>query len=557
MKFKFSLALLISAIVLASCASAALVSTSLVGGSASNVHNGGATGNLVHNADYYQGAGSTFSDDYGVGSGLGQSFDNVLSEYAGVSVTVPAGTTGSASASFDTQTPQAFTYQNGLAVTSTSLNGALAVSVTKIGIDGLASANAYMSAQSGSGSAIVGSSALLYADEDLTGNGTALAQVSKATATGNSLYLDPTFSPSDFSKSSVVGDIKLMAKSTDDSPMAIAGGTTESVAYISADSYEKAPADGLSSEGWAITVESMSLAANRGQSFSGTSYADGFLNGQEMAESTWNSNQNPAILDKNGEVVLTPTKATVDTESTSQITGSVVARNIRDVAQTDSYLVVTSSTLPDASASASATLDDVARVTRDSNGPSGLKAEANAYMPIATWVSSGSLTVDFAHPQNGNVASVAGNQGRAWDGQPAQNPGFGVGAWILNTYNQPQTAETFVAETANTADGSVDAYYDLYLDGMKTITGTQNDAVGAFGAVANQKNSVKGEDLLFNPIAYSPSIKDVNAINWLVGDDPNPVPGITSGKYSPADITIAFPTNSAIDRTVDLSYDQP
>jgi hypothetical protein len=90
---------------------------------------------------------------------------------------------------------------------------------------------------------------------------------------------------------------------------------------------------------------------------------------------------------------------------------------------------------------------------------------------------------------------------------------------------------------------------------MKTITGTQNDAVGAFGAVANQVNSVKGRDLSGNLMAYSPKIKDVNAINWLVGDDPNPVPGISQGKYSPADITIDFPSPSAIDRIVILSYD--
>jgi hypothetical protein len=516
------------------------------------VINGGATGTLVHSADYYQGAGSTFSDPYG--TGFGQSYDNVLSEYVGLNVNVPAGTTGSASASFNTQTPQGFTYTNpgdgittGPAVTSTSLNGALAVSVTKNDINGLASANAYMSAQSGAGSAIVGTSTLLYADAALTGNGTALAQVSKATATANSLYTDPnSLLPPDFSKSSVAGDIKLTAKNIDDSPAAIAGGTTISSAYISADSYESAPLDTEFSVGAANTRESMQLSANRGQSFSGTSYADGFLNGQEMTESTWN---NPYGND------FGLTKATVDTESTSQITGSVVAHNIRDDAETYSLLSVRSNTWDDASASAHTWLDDWAQVTRDSTGSSGLKAEANAYMPIATWVSSGSLTKDFADPQVGNVASVAGNQGLAWDGQPSKNPGFGVGAWILNTYNQPQTAETYVAESANTADGSVDADFSLYLDGMKTITGTQDDAVGAFGAVANQMNSVKGEDNLGNTMDYNPKIKDVNAINWLVGDDANPVPGISQGKYSPADITIEFPTISAIDRAVELSYD--
>jgi hypothetical protein len=89
---------------------------------------------------------------------------------------------------------------------------------------------------------------------------------------------------------------------------------------------------------------------------------------------------------------------------------------------------------------------------------------------------------------------------------------------------------------------------------MSAITGTQGDAVGAFGAVANQVNSVKGT----NPVIVSraPQIKDVNAINWLVGDDPNPVPGISQGKYSPADITVDFPNHSAIERNVDISYTQ-
>jgi hypothetical protein len=319
------------------------------------------------------------------------------------------------------------------------------------------------------------------------------------------------------------------------------------VAYISADSFESAPLAGFSSVGGSRTVEYMELNANRGQSFSGSSYADGFLNGNEMAESTWNDPYN-----NNGFGL---TKATVDTESVSQITGSVIARNVRDTAKTQSYLIADSYTQPGGTASASATVRDWAEVTRDSTGSSGLKAEGNAYIPIARWLSSGSITQDFANPQVGNIASVAGNQGLAWDGQPAKNSGFGVGAWILNAYNRPQTALTLVTEAANTAGiGGVKSYFDLYLDGMSAITGTQGDAVGAFGAVANQVNSVKGT----NPVIVSraPQIKDVNAINWLVGDDPNPVPGISQGKYSPADITVDFPNHSAIERNVDISYTQ-
>jgi hypothetical protein len=553
MKFKFSLALLISAIVLASCASATLISTSLVGGAGSAVQNGGTSGTQANEASYFQSLGvSQFIDPEG--TGFGKFYDNVLSEYVSLNANIPTGQTGSASASFDTQTPQAFTYTNpahaavGDAVTSTSLNGALAVSVTKTKTDGFADANAYMLAQSGAGSTILGSSAKLYADERITGNGTALAQVSKATATANSLYTDPaSLLPMDFSKSSVSGDIKLMSKSTDDSPLAISGGTIGSVAYISADSFESAPLAGFSSVGGSRTVEYMELNANRGQSFSGSSYADGFLNGNEMAESTWNDPYN-----NNGFGL---TKATVDTESVSQITGSVIARNVRDTAKTQSYLIADSYTQPGGTASASATVRDWAEVTRDSTGSSGLKAEGNAYIPIARWLSSGSITQDFANPQVGNIASVAGNQGLAWDGQPAKNSGFGVGAWILNAYNRPQTALTLVTEAANTAGiGGVKSYFDVYLDGMSAITGTQGDAVGAFGAVANQVNSVKGT----NPVIVSraPQIKDVNAINWLVGDDPNPVPGISQGKYSPADITVDFPNHSAIERNVDISYTQ-
>jgi hypothetical protein len=263
-----------------------------------------------------------------------------------------------------------------------------------------------------------------------------------------------------------------------------------------------------------------------------------------MAESTWYP-----TIDFNR-------KATVDLESTSQITQSVAARNIRDIANTQSWLSLFAETRDDGSAQAYSDWFARADVTRDMNG-GALKAEANAYMPIATWVASGSVS------DTSVVAAVSGEQGRAWNGHPATNPGFGVGAWILNTYNQPQVATMHVQDWADTQPvaGNIGSNFVLYLNGMKTITGTQNDAVGAFGAVANQHVMIKRgtSDPFIRPgkpnvNSLSPTIKDVNAINWLVGDDPNPLPG--AGKYSPPDMMIGFAPTDALQRTTVLSYTQ-
>jgi hypothetical protein len=542
MKFKFSLALLLSAIVLASCGSATQISTSLVSGVTSAVQNGGTSGITLNTANYYQDAGGAQAFPSLAINGLGLTYENVLSEYVGVTAHVNDGIIGSASASFDTQTPQAFTFTNpiGPCKTSTTLNGALAVTLTKTSIDGSADANAVMIAQSGAtfvGANLpkVGASALLFASESLQGTGSALAQVSKATATANSLVGGIT--PANYATVSAAGDIKLTAKNAnDDLTLATNGGQATGTAYISSDAQEAATGVGESQ-----TNEFMTLNALRGQSFSGTSYADGYLNGQEMGEATW---QNPA----NG-------KSTVDLESTSQITQSVAAHNIRDTATTTAWLIPDAQTRSTGTAVASNNWYDFASVTRDqpvsaSSPSSTLKAEANAYVPIATWTASGSV----AGP--GSFAAVSGTQGLSWDGAPAINKGFGVGAWILNAYNQPQVAHVQALETADTANtGTATANYDLYLNGMKTITGTQNDAVGAFGGVANQVVSIKRILPFTGTItSYSPKIKDVNAINWLVGDDANPLPG--AGKYSPMDLVISFTPTDALQRTTELTYAQ-
>jgi hypothetical protein len=525
MRFKFSLALLLSAIVLASCASADLVSTTLVGGVTSSAQNGGTTG-IVNHANYYT------ANDVNAPLIDGIAYDNVLEEYVALAASVAERKTGSASASFDTKTPQSFSFNDYAAHTalSTSLNGALSVSVTKDTLDGSAEATALMRAQSGATGTKVGSSADLVAYEHLSGVGTALADISKATATAGALYTAPY--PDDYAQSSVSGDIKLTAKNTnDDLTLATNGGEITGNAGIHSIANENDAGVGTGR-----TEEFMSLNAHRGQSFSGLSYADGYLNGQEMAESTWYNSANG--------------KATVDIESTSKITQSVAARNIRDIANTNSWLYLEAGTRNDGSAYAYNDWFAGANVTRDTNG-GALKAEANAYMPIATWVASGSVQ------NTGVLAAISGQQGKAWDGIPAQNPGFGVGAWILNTYNQQQVATMHVFDWADTqpAAGTTGSIFDLYLNGMKTITGTQNDAVGAFGAVANQHVVIKRAVPFTSGVTSSaPEITDVNAINWLVGDDPNPLPG--AGKYSPSSMMISFAPTDALQRTTELSYTQ-
>jgi hypothetical protein len=531
MQFKFSLALLLSAIVLASCASADLVSTTLVGGATTSTQNGGTVGSLNH-ATYYMAPNDPANPTPSI-SGI--AYDRVLDEWVALAATVDQAKTGSASASFSAQTPQSFSFTdyagNTHTTVSTSLKGDLAVSVTKTSLDGIAEADASMRALSGADAAKNGASANINAHEHLTGVGTALADISKATATASSLYSDLNI-PDNYATSSVSGDIKLTGRNiNDDLTLATNGGGIEGSAVISSAANEN-----VNGVGTGQTYEHMFLNAHRGQSFAGLSYADGYLNGQEMAEST-------SYRSINGQ-------ATVDLESTSQITQSVAARNIRDIANTDSWLQETAQTRADGSARAYSDWFARAAVTRDMTG-GALKAEANAYMPIAKWVTSGFVA------GTGVSAAVSGQQGKAWDGIPAQNPGFGVGAWILNTYNQPQVATMHVQDWADTqpAAGTTGSIFDLYLNGMKTITGTQNDAVGAFGAVANQHVVIKRAVPFTSGVTSSaPEITDVNAINWLVGDDPNPLPG--AGKYSPSSMMISFTPTDALQRTTELSYTQ-
>jgi hypothetical protein len=506
------------------------------------VQNGGTAGTTNNYANYYQGTGGTFLLDP---DAFIQTYTNVPSEYVGIEANVAAGNTGSASASFDTKTPQAYTYTTGTgsSSTTTSLSGALSVNVAKTSKDGFANAMASMQANSGvtadstghTGDGIVGTSARLYANETLTGVGSALAQVSQATATAYS-----TTPGGNYSKSLVAGDIKLTASNVDNDAIAQNGGKANGWADISAATYMTSLG-----RGDAKSIERMRLNATRGQSFSGTSYADGYLNGQETAESSWVNSTSTAKPSGNLNITV------VDLETTSQITGSVVAHNIRDTSTIDAGLTPMVSTYQDGSASGSNDWFDKASVTRDT--PIGinktLKAEANAYMPIATWQGAAS----YVSPLNKNgqvLASVAGTQGLSWDGLPAKNQGFGVGAWIQSAYNQPQIATMEATQTASTVGSGTDKItYLMHLDGVK-FTGTQVDAVGAFGGIANQAVVFKNN----KPLSGTNQLGNINAINWLAGDDPNPIPGITQGKYYPAGIVITFPTPTALNRVVNLSY---
>jgi hypothetical protein len=547
MKFKFSLALLLSAIILASSASATLISTSVVGGVESEAQNGGTSGMVANSgANYYQLTANTpfiFSptgDGLNTGFLITPGFQDLLTEYVGVNAHVIDGKTGTASASFDTKTAQPFTFTDpnvgNPVVTSTSLNGAISVAVTKTSNDGVADANAYMLAQSGGDYHTIGTQASLDATESLSGVGSAVAQVSQATATSTATYGTVPVTGGIYSKSSVTGDIKLTASNADDSALATNGGAANGHAHIEAASYES-----YTGQGEGLTDETMTLHANRAQSFTGRSYADGYLNGQEMTESQW------------APTTLLGTTATtvVDLESTSQITGSVVALNIRDIANLNAYLHPYAQTWTNGEDYAHVDWNAIAAATRDTPYSGTAKVEANGYMPIATWIASASTT----SPTVQRLAIVKGMQGKAWDGVPSVNSGFGVGAWILNSYNPAQTAQMRATQTAYTVPTTypASATFQMTLNGMSTITGTQKDAVGAFGAVANQFIQVKRTDAA---PAISITLKplDTNAINWLVGDDANMYPG--SGKVSPINMPFTSSTNG-IQRTATLTYIQP
>lgn len=524
MKFRnLAAMLLLCTIVLASSASADWVQQ--VGGIASSSINGGTAGLANGEANY------ALTDD-----------GHKLSEALEVVADVANGNKGSASAAWDTQGEQGFKqlfkdeFDEGNGFVSTSLNGVISVNVAKTSTDGIAHADAGMHAESGAQEDDhVFAKTSLEANLALTGAGSALAAVEGATAKADSEIIpDPLNEDTvNYATSQVAGDIKLTASNKDDSTLAKLGGVASGSARIASKTY--ANFDGSKSK----TTEHMDLHANRGYSFTGMSYADGYLNGQEMAESVWNFADDAV--------------STTDLESASQINGMVLALNIRDRADMEANLKPWAHAEADNNvAEAGVNLGEYAQVTRDTVYAGKVKAQAEGYIPVANWQATAAITDPCFENR---LAFVSGEQGLAWNGVPDQNPGFGVGAWILNPYNRPQTAAVGVKQFASTeGDGKAIAAFQLYLNGMKTITGTSDDAVGAFGAIANQMVSVKnvgeGDDLS----DFAPTIKDVNAINWLEGKDANPLPG--AGKYSPSDMEIDFDPTDAIQRTAILSYDQ-
>jgi hypothetical protein len=532
MKLRFSLAFLLSALVLASSASAAW--TQSVGGVASVAANGGTSG----------ASGAAIYDDTGSVSFGGHTYQNTLDEYVGVTASVLSGNIGSASASWDTGGPSAFLQPFSNGYISTSLDGVVSVNVAKTSSYGWATASASMEAESGATLANnVGTHTDLAGSMSLTGVGSALASVAGATAKADARLIDSSSNTPliRFSTANSAGDIKLTASNKDDVVQAVNGGRASGNANIGADSNAQSTGAALST-----TDETMVLHANRGQSFTGRSYADGYLNGQEVAESIWATG-----------TVLNPGQVfTVDLESTSQINGMANALNIRDTADMNAYLRPYATTLTTGNARAGVDMKAVAQVTRDTPYSGNVKAQAEGYMPVATWQSTGAISGSLT-PDLNRVAAISGSQGLSWDGLPAKNSGFGVGAWILNNYNAPQIASVEATQYASTEGaGAATATYDLVLQGMKTTTGTQNDAVGAFGGVANQRVAALNVEAPKAPLVtkdVTPTITNTNAIAWLVGDDSNPLPG--AGKYSPTSMGILFGTN-ALQRTTELTYTQ-
>jgi hypothetical protein len=510
----------------------------VVGGVETESQNGGTSGMAGTNyVNYYQGGTNGFQ----VSDPLGQKYFNELTEYVAVNAHVAQGHTGSASAGFDTKTAQPFTFTNpnGTAITSTSLDGAISVAVTKTKTDGIADASASMLAQSGADNKTVGTDARLHAEEYLSGVGSAVAQVSNATAKANAQF-GPGAEAGNYSASTVAGDIKLTASNTDDNSLAHDGGVDSGLANIESASYESNNTGGSMSIGRGITDETLILHANRGASFSGRSYADGYLIGNETTESQWVN----ISMGRHSTSI-------VDLESTSQIDGSVVAFNIRDIADVNATLRVSAITRANGSDYAHVDWNDIATAVRDSPYDGTAKVEANGYVPVATWISSATTT----NATRQQLALVKGMQGSAWDGAPAMNPGFGVGAWILNSYNPAQRAQMEATQTADTARKSLTtSTFVMSLKGMSAITGTQKDAVGAFGAVANQ--FIQAKNLTVSTGIESGKILrplDTNAINWIVGDDLNLHPGY--GKESPINMLFTSGT-SGIQRFANLTYNQ-
>jgi hypothetical protein len=189
------------------------------------------------------------------------------------------------------------------------------------------------------------------------------------------------------------------------------------------------------------------------------------------------------------------------------------------------------------------------------------KAQAEGYIPVATWTSS-------AQSRNGNLASVIGEAGPTQDGLPNPLMGFGVGAWIMHPFNDPVTSEVMYDQEATTfgefdpitgdQDANLQNSFIMTLNGMRE-NGVTNDAVGAFGGIKNAYSEVIMPNYYPDPItgdytvdaeaSLSPS--DITAIEWLEGNNPNPLPG----HYFPFEMTPTIDVD-AVSRDISLTLEK-
>jgi len=454
-------------------------------------------------------------------------YTDVLREWISVAANVPAGVTGEASATVDTQGAKKFTEQvTGAPLTSnsylsTSVDGKVEVSLTKTSSQGVAQAASNIQAETGVtwapnnqiANKAIGGAARLQAIISHTGTGTALAEAAGDAQYDAALEQNRVTYTTGFAR----GNVKVSGSNQK------FGGLITGTARI--DSHSNL----AGRVGRSVTIEELALVAQRDISFEGDSKVEGIVDGAESGET------------RNDDTI-------VDVETTSVMNGMARALNRNDDARVN--LLVNSRTGTDG---VEAISDNVvygqAITTRDSLGSSHEKAQAEGFITDATWTAS-TLLRDGA--PRFRYASVQGKLGGTPDGQPVDLPGLGVGSWILNPYINPMNSEAGSSQLAasgpvaagaipstiwtvidtngnlpndlfNPAVGRINtATYRIRLNGM-LANGETNDAVGAYLGLDTQRltNSIGAA----TPVTRTLSITPMNGIEWLEGNNPNLLPG--------------------------------
>jgi len=589
---KFSVvALLLGIIVLASSASAAGW-TQAIGGVQTSTINGGTTGTYSNQASY--------TDDRSANIN-GYLYQYALDEIIGVKADVAIGKKGEAIATWSSG-PKSYSQSISGGSLSTSLDGSLTASVTKTSSYGAASAYAVMEAKAGVDNSPtlasyanngVGGLGQLNAHASLSGVGTALAEVADGSATYNAVS-----GSSNAALGTVAGNIKITAENLDSSSSASNGGTATGDGIIYGYSHAQP-------NGWGYTrVNSeLDLSSDRSTLYSGKSYVDGaqdsdtavsatsavsdhaavassyYVSGSyasqsydpsSIAASAWHwqptgwvsgywwsgfgssykqitdipSSTNPSTLTwvYNPETsALYAHTTVVSSDATASMEAEATSLLKRDTASANSYVRSSSHTDEDGNSFATSDIKAYGQVERDSTGGAE-KATAEAYVTDATWESQAD-TSHHVSSSNDHLASVTGTLDALADGQS----GLGAGAWIQHYYSLPQTASVDLTQTADTTGAGVaTSTYELKLDGVKA-TGTIDDAVGAYGAVADQSVVAQNVETLGLTVSNSPL--DTAAIEWLEGGNTDYLPGY----YSPSTMTVTT-GSGALNRHDDLVY---